>query len=142
MRGKDLLIIAGCAVAGYGIYRWWSINQVLNSIRYEVRGITNDGNTILLRLGVLNASNSSLTLDFFNGALVLGNNALAHIVEKEPIAIAPRVGTEILLKINLDTVGIVAEILELILKPIGNVGLRLVGETGVSGIIVPVNVAF
>jgi LEA14-like dessication related protein len=119
----------------------WEIQNIVNNVRYEVKGITSEGKDIVIIVNAINNTNSSLTLDYFNGTLLAGNTPLARIQSNQPILLSPHSITEVVLRVRIDTVGVIEEIIELITGTARG-GLRLVGTTAISGIVLPVNIVY
>lgn len=138
MKNTFLILVA----AGAAAYFWGKKQQIkkaVTSVRFQLKQVKLSGTNIVLKLGVLNVSNQTATLNSMVGDLILNNATIATVKNFKPVAIKATGETDIELTLVPTGAGIITVIADLVGgKKVK--GFKFSGTANVNNILFPVNV--
>jgi hypothetical protein len=138
MKNTFLILVA----AGAGLYflgKRQQVKKAVTSVRFQLKQVKLVGTTLIVKLGVLNVSNSTAKFNSLVGDLILNNTTIATAKNFKPITIKAAGETDIEVTLVPTGVGVVSVIADLIGgKKVK--GFKFSGTANVNNILFPVNV--
>jgi len=110
--------------------------------RFQIKKVSMNGLNILVRIGVLNPSNSALKLSAFVGGLKVGKSEVAKVKNFKPVDIKAAGESDIDLTLVPSGLGVLTLLKTIFAKKVGKMGAVLVGTANVNGMVLPINMKF
>jgi hypothetical protein len=132
-----LPLLAGAALFIY--YKKVRIDKNVAAVRFNLKQVKLSGTNIILKVGVLNASSQSATLNSIVGDLVLSGNTIATVKSFNPVSIKPAAETDIEIILVPTGLGILTTIANLVGgKKIK--GFTFNGRANVNNMLLPITI--
>jgi hypothetical protein len=136
---KTILLLAAAGAAAYYFYKKNVVTTAATSVRFNLKQVKLTGTNIILKVGVLNASSQSATLNSIVGDLVLSGNTIATVKSFNAVSIKPAAETDIEITLVPTGIGILATIANLVGgKKIK--GFTFSGKANVNNMLVPISI--
>jgi LEA14-like dessication related protein len=132
------IVLIGGAIAYF-----YGKRKLQQSIKFSFESLKLSGTKIIVRLGMLNPSGSSATLNSLVGSLIVKGNEVATIENFTKTIIAPKSKSFIDVTITPSALGVLTTLKNLFKKGgIANLSAQIVGNANIDGITMPIDVKY
>lgn len=137
---KNIIWVIIAGAAAYFFLKGRQVQNFLNVIKFEIRQVTVKKLNIVVKMAILNPTNTTLHINSFAGSLVFDNKEIAHVKNFVPITVQPNGETEFYITLIPQGFGIVEVIKDVVSKKLSSYGLRLIGIANINGLQAEINV--
>ena len=132
-----IVLIGGAIIYFYGK------KKLQQSIKFSFESLRLSGTKIIVRLGMLNPSGSSATLNSLVGSLLIKGNEVATIENFTKTTITPQSKSFVDITITPSALGILTSLNSLLKKDgLKNLNAQIVGNANIDGITMPIDVKY
>lgn len=132
------IVLIGGAIAYF-----YGKRKLQQSIKFSFESLKLSGTKIIVRLGMLNPSGSSATLNSLVGSLIVKGNEVATIENFTKTIIAPKSKSFIDVTITPSALGVLTTLKSLFKKGgIANLSAQIVGNANIDGVTFPIDVKY
>jgi LEA14-like dessication related protein len=132
------IVLIGGAIAYF-----YGKRKLQQSIKFSFESLKLSGTKIIVRLGMLNPSGSSATLNSLVGSLIVKGNEVATIENFNKTIIAPKSKSFIDVTITPSALGVLTTLKSLFKKGgIANLSAQIVGNANIDGVTFPIDVKY
>lgn len=132
------IVLIGGAIAYF-----YGKRKLQQSIKFSFESLKLSGTKIIVRLGMLNPSGSSATLNSLVGSLIVKGNEVATIENFTKTIIAPKSKSFIDVTITPSALGVLTTLKNLFKKGgIANLSAQIVGNANIDGVTFPIDVKY
>lgn len=143
MKGTDFLILAGVAGAIFFLGKKKVVKKATGMAKFEIKKVFLRGLNPVIRIGVLNPSNQSITINSFVGGLLLNDNSeVAKVKNFKRTQIKASAESDFELTLVPSSVGVFQALKTIFSKKLGDMNIKLVGNANVNGMVLPINLRF
>jgi LEA14-like dessication related protein len=131
-----LLVIGGAIAYFYGK------RKLQQSIQFSLESVKLSGTKLIVRLGMMNPTGSSATINSIVGSIYIKGSAVATVENYTTIKILPKSKSFIDLTISPSGAGIFSFVKSLINQGIKNISANFKGNANIDGITVPLDINY
>lgn len=129
----------GLGVAGYFGYTLWQKYEAGSNLQVSIQGVDlSSFPNINLTLGILNVTNTPLTIVSVGGNVQVNGAPLGSFSNTTPVTIAPNVSTPFPISFSTSLLGLPDAIAQVVNNLGGSITAQITGVANVTGIPVPV----
>ena len=137
---KNILGIA--AIAGLA-YWAFSRKKLKESALFSFEGVRIAGNQLQIKLGLLNPTNATITINSIVGVLNSKGNDIANVSSFEKVQVLPNNKTFINLTVQPSLIGLFTTVKQIVKRGgLKNLNLKFKGTANVNGLPLPIDITY
>lgn len=129
-------------VIGGAIAYFYGKRKLQQSIQFSLESVKLSGTKIIVRLGMMNPTGSSATVNSIVGSIYVKESAVATVENYTTIKILPKSKSFIDLTITPSGIGILSFVRSLINQGIKNISAQFKGNANIDGVTVPLDITY
>lgn len=137
---KNIIWVILTGVAAYFFLKGKQVKNFLSVIKFEIRQVTLKQFNIVVKMALLNPTNTTLHINSFAGSLIFDGKEIAHIKKFVPTTVKPNGETEFYVTLVPQGFGVIEVIKDIVTKKLGGYGLRLIGIANINGLQAEINI--
>lgn len=141
MKLRKPILLGVVAIIGYYLYRGAGLANIANKVKFTLRGISFSGLNMIVKVGILNPTNTSIDFTAFAGDVLVGDKVVATAQSFRAVQITPASQQELAITFVPNSFGIVELITDALNKHI-NSKVTIVGYANMNSFTVPVKLVW